>query len=64
MRNVAEEEDPFEGVNFDSLTINSVRANSNRDNRDEIFGKVNIKLEDNPRVPATLKVKVDVWSPG
>ena len=60
----SEEEDPFESVNFDSVTINSVRDNSNRDTRDEIFVKVNIKLEDNPRVPATLKAKVDSRAQG
>ena len=32
--------------------------------RDEIFVKVNIKLEDNPRVPATLKAKVDSGAQG
>ena len=60
----SEEEDPFESVNFDSLTINSVHDNSNRDTWDEIFVKVNIKLEDNPRVPATLKAKVDSRAQG
>ena len=60
----SEEEDPFESVNFDSLTINSVRDNSNRDTRDEIYVKVDIKLEDNPRVPATLKAKVDSGAQG
>ena len=55
----SEEEDSFESVNFDSLTTNSVLDNSNRDTRDEIFVKVNIKLEDNPRIAATLKAKVD-----
>ena len=60
----SEEENPFESVNFDSLTINSVQDNSNRDTRDQIFVKVNIKLEDNPRVPAILKAKVDSGAQG
>ena len=60
----SEEEDPFESMNFDTLTIISLHGNSNRDTQDKIFVKVNIKLEDNPRVLATLKAKVDSGGQG
>jgi hypothetical protein len=54
-------DESFDTLNFGTIDVNEGTGN---DTRDEVFATVDITLENKPRTPATLKVKVDTGAQG